>query len=159
MGNIIHHIPPFLFTNTYKRIIDIALSEPFVLKLAAPFKSSKSAEQLTHEEILERLINSQPIFGSTKICSTGNITGLDTRGTIFFDLIICASLNPLAVLAPIDAYHFSPDPDYQEQLERERQRPWRITRQTHPALAVLLALKNSGKRPELQRKTTDNTPR
>ena len=145
-GIILHKIGPFIFTNTYYRIINIALTEPFVLKLASPMKSPESAECLTHEEILNLLINRQPIIGSIEVCTRGNFTKLDTRGSIFIDLIHCAAHNTSASLAPIDALHFSPDPDHQAILKKERAQPWKIVQKPTPALVALIEVRNKEKR-------------
>jgi len=147
-GGIVHHHGPFLFTDVYKRIVNVALRDPFVLKLAAPFKSSDSVENLTHSKILQRILDNKPIFGSLKICTTGNSTALDSRGHIFLDLIHIASLNPRATLSPIDALHFSPDPDLQQQLEVERRKPWQLTQKPNPALVTLIKIMQKEKKPK-----------
>lgn len=147
-GGIVHHHGPFLFTDIYKRIVNVALRDPFVLKLAAPFKSRDSVENLTHSEILQRILDNKPIFGSLKICTTGNSTALDSRGHIFLDLIHLASLNPQATLSPIDALHFSADPDLQQQLEAERLKPWQLIQKPNPALVTIINIMQKGKRPK-----------
>ena len=146
VGTVIHHYGIFIYTDVYKRIVDIALRDPYVLKLASPFKTNESLEYLPHTEVLHKLLNNETIFGSYHICSRGNITALDSRGLIFLDLIYIASLNSSATLAPIDALHFSPDPDYQLQLERERQRPWQVNQKPTPALLTLIEILKKEKR-------------
>ena len=147
-GTIVHHHGLFLYTDVYKRIINVALRNPFVLKLAAPFKSRDSVENLTHAQILQRILDQKPIFGSPKICVSGNSTPLDSRGHIFLDLIHVANLNPLATLAPIDALHFSPDPDVQQQLEVERRKPWQLIQKPNPALVLLIESMQKEKKPK-----------
>ena len=53
VGTIIHHYGIFIYTDVYKRIVQIALNDPFVLKLASPFKNKQAIEFLTHEEVLK----------------------------------------------------------------------------------------------------------
>ena len=52
-GTLLHRIGPYMITNTYKRIIEVALREPFLLLQAAPFKTAESAEYLTHDQVLK----------------------------------------------------------------------------------------------------------
>ncbi len=148
-GRYFHVFGPFIITDVYKRIIEIALREPFVLKLAAPFKTSDSAEHLTHYQILQKLINRVPIHGSLELCKKGISTNLDVRGSVFIDLIHCASHNPEGVLAPLDALHFSPDPSYQKKLEEERRAPWAAIPEPQPALILLLEA--AGKKPRQEK--------
>ena len=79
-----------------------------------------------------------PSAGSLTTCKQGNLTNLDTRGTIFIDLIHCAAHNPAAVLQPINALHFSLTTTQQALLEQERQQPWRVTEKPHHVLQLLL---------------------
>ena len=139
-GTLLHVIGPYMVTDTYKRIIEVALREPFLLVQAAPFKTAESAEYLSHDQVLKKLLNNESIHGSLTTCTRGHLTNLDTRGTVFIDLIHCAAHNPAAVLQPINALHFSPDPSQQALLEQERRQPWQVTEKPNPVLQLLFAV-------------------
>ena len=70
-GTLPHVIGPYMVTDTYKRIIEVALREPFLLVQAAPFKTAESAEYLSHDQVLKKLLNNEPIHGSLTTCKQG----------------------------------------------------------------------------------------